>query len=48
MYSVDLLLDKEQVKCLKQLALDKDLSVRGLVTKLVVGAIDSHKTQRTK
>lgn len=48
MYSVDLLLDKEQVKRLKQLALDKDLSVRGLVTKLVVDAIDSHKTQRTK
>ena len=39
MYSVDLDLDREQVKKLKQLALDLDLPVRGLVTKLVCDAI---------
>ena len=41
MYSVDLDLSREQVKQLKQLALNCDLPVRGLVTKLVVTAIAS-------
>ena len=41
MYSVDLGLSREQVKQLKQLALDCDLPVRGLVTKLVIVAIES-------
>ena len=49
MYSVDLDLSREQVKQLKQLALNCDLPVRGLVTKLVTTAIalDSH-TQSTR
>ena len=47
MYSIDLDLSREQVKQLKQLALDCDLPVRGLVTKLVVDAIsDNPKSAR--
>ncbi len=41
MYSVDLDLSREQVKQLKQLALNCDIPVRGLVTKLVTTAIES-------
>ena len=39
MYRVDLDLDREQVKQLRQRALDLDLPVRGLVTQLVVREI---------
>ena len=45
MYSVDLGLSREQVKQLKQLALNCDLPVRGLVTKLVIAAIESAETK---
>jgi hypothetical protein len=45
MYSIDLDLNREQVKQLKQLALNCDLPVRGLVTKLVITAIESVETK---
>ena len=46
MYRVDLDLDPAQVKQLKQLALDKDLPVRGLVTNLVSKAITENKKEK--
>jgi len=45
-YRVDLDLDPAQVKQLKQLALDKDLPVRGLVTNLVSKAITENKKEK--
>ena len=46
MYRVDLDLDREQVKQLRQLALDRDTSVRGLVTELVIKEIQKSKGQK--
>ena len=46
MYRVDLDLDREQVKKLRQLALDRDTSVRGLVTGLVIKEIQENKKQK--
>lgn len=40
MYHVGLALTTDQVKKLRQLALKEDLSVKDLVTKLVVNAIE--------
>ena len=48
MYRVDLELDREQVKQLRQLALDRDTSVRGLVTRLTVDAIQESKNKKQK
>ena len=48
MYRVDLDLDREQVKQLRQLALDRDTSVRGLVTQLTVNAIQESKNKKQK
>jgi len=49
LYRVDLDLDREQVKQLKQLALDRDTSVRGLVTQLVIHEIEtSQKDKKQK
>ena len=48
MYRVDLDLDREQVKQLRQLALDRDTSVRGLVTELTVREIQKSKEQKNK
>ena len=48
MYRVDLDLDPTQVKQLKQLALDKDLPVRGLVTRLVVEATSGVDKKKEK
>ena len=48
MYRVDLDLDREQVKQLRQLALDRDTSVRGLVTELAVREIQKSKEQKNK
>lgn len=48
MYSVDLDLSKEQVKQLRQLALDEDLPVRGLVTRLVRNAISVQPKKQNK
>ena len=44
-YRVDLDLDQKQVKQLKQLALDRDLPVRGLVTNLVISEIENTAKQ---
>ena len=46
MYRVDLDLDREQVKQLKQIALDQDTSVRGLVTQLAVKEIQKSRKQK--
>jgi len=46
LYRVDLDLDREQVKQLRQLALDLDTSVRGLVTELVIKEIQKNKEQK--
>ena len=46
MYRVDLDLDREQVKQLRQLALDRDTSVRGLVTELTVREIQKDKEDK--
>ena len=46
MYRVDLDLDREQVKQLRQLALDRDTSVRGLATELVIREI--HESMENK
>ena len=46
MYRVDLDLDREQVKQLRQLALDRDTSVRGLVTELTVREIQKDKENK--
>jgi len=46
LYRVDLDLDREQVKQLHQVALDLDTSVRGLITRLVIGEI--HRNQESK
>ena len=48
MYRVDLDLDREQVKQLRQLALDQDTSVRGLVTQLAINAIQESKNKKQK
>lgn len=48
MYRVDLDLDREQVKQLRQLALDRDTSVRGLVTELTVKEIQNQKEKNNK
>jgi hypothetical protein len=48
LYRVDLDLDREQVKQLRQLALDRDTSVRGLVTQLTKNEIQNQKNQRTE
>ena len=46
MYRVDLDLDREQVKQLRQLALDRDTSVRGLVTELVIKETQKNRKQK--
>ena len=46
MYRVDLDLDREQVKQLKQIALDQDTSVRGLVTQLAIKEIQENKKRK--
>ena len=46
LYRVDLDLDREQVKQLRQLALDRDTSVRGLVTELVIREIQENKKHK--
>ena len=46
MYRVDLDLDREQVKQLRQLALDRDTSVRGLVTQLTVKEIQENQENK--
>ena len=46
MYRVDLDLDREQVKQLRQLALDLDTSVRGLVTQLAIKAIQENQESK--
>jgi len=46
LYRVDLDLDREQVKQLRQLALDRDTSVRGLVTEITVREIQENRKQR--
>ena len=48
MYRVDLDLDREQVKQLRQLALDRDTSVRGLATELVIREIQESKNKKQK
>ena len=48
MYRVDLDLNREQVKSLKQLALDRDLPVRGLVTGLVIKEIQENKKEESE
>ena len=48
MYRVDLDLDREQVKQLKQLALDRDTSVRGLVTQTIIREIQESKNKKQK
>jgi len=48
LYRVDLDLDREQIKQLRQLALDRDTSVRGLVTRLTVKEIQENKNERRK
>ena len=48
MYRVDLDLDREQVKQLRQLALDRDTSVRGLVTQLTINAIQGNQESKNK
>jgi len=46
MYHVDLELTDDQVRQLKQLAFDRDTSVRGLVTELTVKEIQKNKKQK--
>jgi len=46
LYRVDLDLDREQVKQLRQLALDRDTSVRGLVTGITIREIQENKKQK--
>jgi hypothetical protein len=46
LYRVDLDLDREQVKQLRQLALDRVTSVRGLATELVIKEIQKSKKQK--
>jgi len=46
LYRVDLDLDREQVKQLRQLALDRDTSVRGLVTELTIREVQEDKKQK--
>ena len=46
LYRVDLDLDREQVKQLRQLALDLDTSVRGLVTQLAIKAIQENQESK--
>ena len=46
MYRVDLDLDRDQVKQLRQLALDRDTSVRGLVTELATREIQKSKNSK--
>jgi len=46
LYRVDLDLDREQVKQLRQRALDLDTSVRGLMTELAIK--ETQKTQKGK
>ena len=46
MYRVDLDLDRKQVKQLKQVALDRDTSVRGLVTQLAIKEIQENEKQK--
>ena len=48
MYRVDLDLDREQVKQLRQLALDRDTSVRGLATELVIREIQKDQESKNK
>jgi len=48
LYRVDLDLDREQVKQLRQLALDRDTSVRGLVTNLTIREIQESKNKKQK
>ena len=48
MYRVDLDIDREQVKQLRQLALDRDTSVRGLVTELVTKEIQENQERKNK
>ena len=48
MYRVDLDLDREQVKQLRQLALDLDTSVRGLVTQLAIREIQENQKSKNK
>ena len=48
LYRVDLDLDREQVKQLRQLALDLDTSVRGLVTQLAIREIQENKDKKQK
>ena len=43
LYRVDLDLNREQVKQLRQLALDRDTSVRGLVTQLAIQEIQDNQ-----
>ena len=46
MYHVDLELTDEQVKQLRQLALDRSTTVRGLVTELAVKEIQKSQEQK--
>ena len=46
MYRVDLDLDREQVKQLRQRALDLDTSVRGLVTQLAIKEIQENQEDK--
>ncbi|MCK9600840.1 MAG: hypothetical protein M0R06_17495 [Sphaerochaeta sp.] len=48
MYRVDLDLDREQVRKLKWLALDRDTSVRGLVTQLVIHELKTSQDKKQK
>ena len=48
MYHVDLELTDEQVKQLKQLALDRSTTVRGLATELVIKEIQEDKIKKNK
>lgn len=48
MYHVDLELTDEQVKQLRQLAFDRDITVRGLVTELAVKEIQKSIDQKSK
>jgi hypothetical protein len=48
MYHVDLGLTEKQVKGLKQLALDLDMTVKDLVTRMVVSSIESPDITKLK
>jgi len=48
MYHVDLELTDEQVRRLKQLAFDRNQSVRGLVTELAIREIQEGKIKKQK